>query len=160
MKRLVSLLLVIVMIVCMSACSSTPKEAPIDAGAPIETESTDAGATDSPDTAAPSGNNSATLEQFITEGQPAIDAMNEAMKDVMQITLSAEGETLVYTYKFTNDVGDLSTVKQSLEGEMENQRSTMETVVKSLKDAGIANPGVVMKYLNNDGSEITSFEFK
>ena len=165
MKRLVSLLLVIVMIVCMSACSSAPKEeAPLEP-AVVENEATNDDATnddatDDSNAGTTDSNSSAIMESFVAESQSAMGAMNEAMKDVMEITLTSEGETMTYTYKFVADVGDLSTVKQSLEGEMENQRSTMESVVKSLKDSGIANPVVVMKYVNNDGTEITSFEFK
>ena len=67
---------------------------------------------------------------------------------------------LLWDDSLTSSV-DMSVLKESLDSSLEEQADIFAGVAASLPDAveGIENPAVVVRYLDNTGTEITSREF-
>lgn len=77
----------------------------------------------------------------------------------LDITVVAEGNKLVYVYTMQEQM-DTAGMAEALKSGLDAQSATFENVAKSLTEAvDVENPTVVVRYLNNDGSEIYSQEF-
>ncbi len=118
----------------------------------------DDGSDDSSDDNAPAG---ASLEDFISSIQGQIDQMTSSLEESgMKLDVKADGNTLVYSYQFTTDVGDAETVKGALEEGMDAAASTFEGVLTSLKEAVPSAEAVVVEYLDMNGNVLLSKEYK
>ena len=100
------------------------------------------------------------MDAYIAESQEMLDAVAESIKDMMELTVKAEGNTLIYTYQYVIDLGDNEEAKAQLEEQMSLQEATMQASIQEMEAAGIENPVCVIEYLDQDGELITSFEFK
>lgn len=101
------------------------------------------------------------VESDIIKSQ--IDSMKSQFESAgLSIDIYAEGDsTLVYEYKYSQQLPITDETKQALDQALESQRATFEMVLNSVSLAvGIDNPTCVIKYLNADGSEILVKEFK
>ncbi len=102
-----------------------------------------------------------TLEKYIDGMQDEIDAMTESVKDQgMTIEVSAKENSLVYSYHFTEDLGDTSLVKDSLEQSLDEFSSTFEDILSALKEEVSSAESVIVEYLDMDGNVIVSKEYK
>lgn len=107
------------------------------------------------------GGKPATVEDFVKSDavQSQLKTMKESLGDTMDIDVTGEGNTLVYTFKFPEGT-DTTGLGESLEAAMETQVSTFEQIASSLKDAvKVDNPTVKVVYAEHDGTEIYSREF-
>ncbi|MDR1953039.1 MAG: DUF4854 domain-containing protein [Clostridiales Family XIII bacterium] len=141
MKKTFSILLVLLMVsvVALSGCGKA---------------SGDSKAADS-DKAAGSGSIDPKLEEYIDASKDALNSMKEALGDTMELTVSGEGTTLVYTYKFKIDVDKAQA--SALEKQESTLKQTAESaIIPEMKKSGIKNPQVKYVYLNSDGSELYS----
>ena len=102
-----------------------------------------------------------TIQDFIDENKETFDVLKDSLKDSgMEMDILARENSLVYTYKYTTDVGDTETVKAALDQGLESQKDTFVQVLDSLKLAVPATESVIVEYLDKDGNIITSGEFK
>ncbi|MDE6149458.1 MAG: DUF4854 domain-containing protein [Ruminococcus sp.] len=102
-----------------------------------------------------------TIQDFIDENKETFDVLKDALKDSgMEMDILARENSLVYTYKYTTDVGDTETVKAALDQGLESQKDTFVQVLDSLKLAVPTTESVIVEYLDMDGNVITSGEFK
>ena len=77
--------------------------------------------------------------------------------------VKAEGNKLIYSYKYSDQINEenLSAVKENLESGLEIQASVFDGILKTLKDEmKISDPSISVRYLNADGSEILTKEYK
>ena len=117
--------------------------------------------------AACGGKKAASLEEYLTSIQDEIDAQIAALGDDMKLEVKADGNKLVYSYQYAYDVAeslgvDINTVKEALDVQLvdESVISQFQDVLSDIQKVVPSAEAVVVKYLNADGSEITSKEFK
>lgn len=102
-----------------------------------------------------------TIQDFIDENKETFDVLKDSLKDSgMEMDILARENSLVYTYKYTTDVGEIETFKAALDQGLESQKDTFVQVLNSLKLAVPATESVIVEYLDKDGNIITSGEFK
>lgn len=83
--------------------------------------------------------------------------------DTMAIDVIAEGSNLVYEYAFTDtyEADMLDIMKSSLESSTTANEATFKDVAYSLKDVVASDDlGVVVRYLNGDGTVIFEETYK
>lgn len=106
--------------------------------------------------------NKKTVESYLNSIQDEITQMEEQYKDMgMELSVTAKDNSLIYTYKYTIDLGDAADqVAASLEQAMETLKPTFEAILKSLKSEIPSAESVVVRYLDKDGKELYTKEYK
>lgn len=96
------------------------------------------------------------------EAQAEIEASKEAIEAMgMSVKLTAEGDKMVYTYTYLQQLQIDDTVKAALKESLNAQTNTFTTLANTLKTVvDVSKPSIVLRYLNADGTEIISQEFK
>lgn len=100
-----------------------------------------------------------TLEKFVENNKEAVENFSN---DVLDATLIARDDSLVYayTYKNTFDESVLGTMKNSLESSINNQSEVFEADLKTARAFAPNTKSLIIEYYNGDGTLITSIEFK
>ena len=105
----------------------------------------------------------ASVEEFLAD--PAVkdqlETMMSSLGDGMDITLTGEGDKLVYTFTFSEEV-DIEATKAAMEEQMNSDTfaTTFKGIAGTLPDAiDVTNPSVVVTYNAVDGTEIYSQEY-
>jgi len=194
MKRIIALLLIFVMCAAFAGCSAkiktasdateatekaTAYEPATQASATEEPETeepeTEAPATEAPDDDEPEdkdddpvkiGGKYSSLSDYLNSSdfKEQFDSAKEAGGDLLSIECYAEGDTLVYDYKYNTTFSDsvLSTMKDSLETALDSTSSTFESIAGMLKLVinDISDPSVKVIYRNGDGSIICEKTFR
>ena len=177
MKKLWILVACLTVCVSLAACGTQPASSTPDSSVSSNTETTppESKTTDpaDPQTTAPESKTtdpadtqttapgSQTMESFIASMKDELDQMSAAMESSgMTLSVSARGKSLVYSYKYTIDVGDLSLIKPTLEQMMDSLSSTFEGVLSSLRLVVPDAQSVIVEYLDKDGQVIVSKEYK
>lgn len=107
-----------------------------------------------------------TVEDYLKDKdvQSQMDTLKETMKNSgIDMEVKAEGNKLIYSYKYSDQIDEenLSAVKENLESGLEIQASVFDGFLKTLKDEmKISDPSISVRYLNADGSEILTKEYK
>lgn len=98
------------------------------------------------------------IEEFVNSDE--IQSQIEAMQtDEMGVTITGEGNKLIYTYTFAEGV-DTEGMAESLESAVQAQASTFQSIASTLSQAvNEENPVVVVVYQDSEGNEIYSAEF-
>lgn len=79
----------------------------------------------------------------------------------MKMEITADDTSLIYTYTFKTAVELTPELEEYFEGAYEEQKSTIDEVITEMKKLiDVDNPSVVFRYLNPDGTEISSHEYK
>lgn len=100
-----------------------------------------------------------TLADFVEDMQATVDTMGEAYGDSVKIEMTAEGENILHmNYTLVDD--SLGLTPESVQASMETQEEAMGQIVSLMEVGGIESPVVVVKWLNPDGSELFSQEYK
>lgn len=105
----------------------------------------------------------ASIDEFLADPTVSsqLETMMSALGDDMSINVSGNGDQLVYTFAFTEEV-DIESTKAAMQEQMneESFASTFQDIAASLSDAiEVSNPSVVVTYLAVDGTEIYSQEY-
>ncbi len=162
MKKFLAFLLCAAMCLTLVACGEKPSAKDPDATKP-STSATEPSSTPevtSAETEAPAADGTE-MEAFIESIQDQIDSVKDSLESSgMKLEVLARGNSLVYSYQFTIDVGDTSLLKDGLEQGMESAASTFENVLSMLKLAVSDAESVIVEYLDQDGNVIASKEFK
>lgn len=112
------------------------------------------------------GGKAKTVEDYLNdkEVQAQMDTLKETMKSAgIEMDVKGEGNKMIYSYKFSEQIDEesMSAVKETLESGLEAQVSVFDGILKTLKDEmKISDPSISVRYLNADGSEILTREFK
>mgnify|MGYP000223623066 CR=1 FL=1 len=107
--------------------------------------------------------NSKTIEDYVksSEVQSQITELKEDLKDSgMDIEVKGEGDKLIYVYTI-DSAYVVDGLAEELEKALTAQSSVFEEVASTLKEAtNVSDPIVVVQYVDSDGNEIHSQEFK
>lgn len=97
------------------------------------------------------------LQLYIDASMPSVRSAMEQYKDTFDLTVTGEGTTLVYMYKYVFDVGDIKAVYSGIKLQEDTLITTAKTIViPEMKSYGIKDPKIKYVYLNVDGTEIYS----
>lgn len=110
---------------------------------------------------ASSGANNSALEEYISASQSQIDEMSSAIEaQGMKLSVEVRGNSLVYVYQYTTDVGDTETVKTALEQSMDAMEESFTTALSQVKAEVAETESMIVEYLDKDGNIILSKEYK
>lgn len=102
-----------------------------------------------------------TIQDYIDENKETFDVLIDNLNGTGQeLKISARGNSLVYTYKFNTDIGDVEKFKEGLDQGFESQKEKFVQILNSLKLVVPTTESVIVEYLDKDGNVITSGEFK
>ena len=172
MKKLFALIACLMLCFSLAACGNNQDSSKADDGDTSKTTQTTNGedTTKAPDTTTenqstatnPSGSaGSMTMEAFIKSIQSEIDDMASAMESSgMKLNVAARGNSLLYSYQYTIDVGDTSLIKGALEQSMDGMSSMFDSVLSAMKLAVPDAQSIILEFLDKDGNVIVSKEFK
>ena len=107
-----------------------------------------------------------TVQEYLDDNSNDLSAFEKAFEGTgMKLSITAEGSKLVYTAQYEVqlpvDDSNKAEIEASLKESMEGQKSNMEETLEGLKELiDDKNVSIVFRYLNMDGTEIYSGEFK
>lgn len=183
MKKFIALLLVCVICAAFAACSiktsvetAAPAETAASADAPAATEAPDSGSSGNSGNSNDSGNSGssgnsgnsgmignkfASISAYLedSEWKDTFKSIQDMLGDMMTVSCYAEGDTLVYDYKYTSTYTStvLDSITESLEDSL-NEDSTAQNftgVAETLQQYVVINdPAVKVIYRNGDDSVI------
>lgn len=171
--RVMACVLAVALALSLAACGSKPESssaAPASSVAASSEAVSSTPASSAPESkadssaAAPAEGKYASIQEFLEDPQVSsqLETMMSALGDDMDIDVSADGDKLVYTFKFSQEIEDLDATKAAMEEQMKDDSfaSTFKGIAASLTDAiEVENPSVVVTYLAMDGTEIYSQEY-
>ena len=172
MKKLLALIACLMLCLSLAACGNDQTSSKADDGDTAKTTESakDEDTTTAPDTADTTEGStedttgsagSMTMEAFIASIQSQIDEMASSMEGAgLKLNVTARGNSLVYSYQYTIDVGDTSLVKGALEQSMDGMASMFESVLSTMKLAVPDAQSIILEFLDKDGKTIVSKEFK
>ena len=111
----------------------------------------------SKNTTTPTGTMS--LKEYIDSLQDTIDQMS-ANATGMKLKVYAKGNTLVYSYQYTIDIGDVAVAKKTLEDAMKSMDSYFTSMISLMQEAVPDAKSILIEYLDMNGKVITSKEYK
>ena len=164
MKKSVAFLVCLVMCLSLAACQS--KTSSGDAAATTTETAQTTTTTEAPTTATTTAADGQTLanrtiQSFIDTIQDQIDTMAASFEDSgLNMKVFARGNSLVYSYQYTMDMGDTSVLKDALESAMDGMSDTFTGILSSMKTVVPSAESVTVEYLDMDGKVILSKEYK
>ena len=162
MKKGLAFVVCLVMCLSLAACQKQSEKVNTDAPSTSATTSTTAS------TAAPSGTTTTSapvsgnlsVKDFIASIQPQIDQMASSIESSgMKLSVSARGNSMVYSYQYLTDVGDTSVIKGALDQAMDQMASTFTTILSSMKQVVPDAKSIIVEYLDMNGNVIVSKEY-
>ena len=180
MKKLFAILLAVMMILSLAACSPKENEkADKSTTAATETaqdeteaaEDTDDAAEEEAKTAEKSDEqkNTSAAKQYDTlkdyyndpENIKGLDELKKSGEGVMEIDAYVEDGTLVYDYTYIDQIDEskLASVKETLDQAIEASADTFTNLKKQMQDQVKEEIGIKIIYRNADDSVITEKEF-
>ena len=78
----------------------------------------------------------------------------------INMKIKVRGNSLVYSYQYTEDLPDLEAVKATLEESLDSVSSTFKVLLQQMKTEIPSAESIIVEYLAKDGTEIYSKEFK
>ena len=173
MKKFFAVILCALMLASASACADTSAkkeeskaESIVSQVSEEETSAPETTKEESSDTKDSSDLKFGSIEEYLEypETKKALEQVKETLEatDTLTVDCYADGDTLVYEYKYKQEIPDesLDSVKSYLEESMDTLSASMVPTMKELvKYIDVENPKVVLKYLNNDDSVIFEVSF-
>lgn len=106
----------------------------------------------------------AALKKYVDsdEFQTAMKQQTSAYEQMgLKLDITVEGEQLIYTCTFAEQVDNTdNALGEQFDAALDAQASTFEGIASQLKsELKIANPTVLVKYVNADGTEVASKTF-
>ncbi len=102
-----------------------------------------------------------TLQDYIDENKETFDVLKNSYKDSgMELDVLTRENSLVYTYKYTTDIDDIETVKETFDQSLEAGKESYIQSLNALKLSVPSTESIIIEYLDKDGNIITSGEFK
>lgn len=102
-----------------------------------------------------------TLEEYVELMQDVAADMSASLEESgLAVYLEARGNSLVYVYQYTIDVGDADAVKAALEESMSSLDETNQGLLADLQKVVPDAKSLVYEYLDMEGNVITSIEYE
>ena len=161
MKKLLVIACVLVLALgTFAGCGGGDKAAEAPAEQPaVQEEQADAPAEETPAAETPQVTDER-IKAFVSQTNDAFSVVNEQTKGLMEMSVEAEGNTVIFTYQMFIDLGDSEAAKTAVEDEMRNQEEAMTQAVAQLREEGIEDPVVRLVFIDKDGNEIVSQDYK
>lgn len=107
------------------------------------------------------GQKPASVEEYVAKNKDTISAaVSASAGDGLNIEVLGRGNSLVYRYKYTTELGELDAVKAALESATDKLESTFKSILTAVKTEVPSAESVIVEYLTKDGEVIVSKEFK
>lgn len=105
-----------------------------------------------------------TVKEYL-ESDEVQKQMKELLDSVegsgMKMEITADDTSLIYTYTFEEAIEVTDAITEYFDNAYEEQKSTIDGVIEEMKKLiDVSSPSVVFRYLNPDGTEISSHEYK
>lgn len=174
MKKLLALLLAMAMLFAFAACGSSNdddddddngktlskvssvKDDDEDEGGDKKEEDTKSEITVS----IPDASVSTQIDDYIDANKETYESIMESFEDMFEFEVYASGSSMVYSYKYLIDLGDIDTMKEALDGAYDTSKSAMLSDLKLLQETVPGAESIIVKYLTKDGTVITTQEYK
>ena len=172
MKKLLALLLAMAMLFAFAACgSSNDDDDDDDNGKTLSKVSSvkDDGDDDDDDDgkgsseitiSMPDTSVSSQIDDYIDANKETYESIMESFENMFEFEVYASGSSMVYSYKYLIDLGDIDTVKEALDGAYDASKSAMLSDLKLLQETVPGAESIIVKYLTKDGTVITTQEYK
>ena len=163
MKKILAALSTFLLVASLVSCGDSGKpSSSADAGSGTTAVSSPAATTSSK--ATDSTKKFSSVKDYVEspDVQKELEAANQTV-EAMGMTLKVTGDTskMVYTYTYKQQLQVNDEVKNTLKTMLDGQKATFTAIANVLKSVvDVDNPSVVLRYLNADGTEILSQEFK
>lgn len=162
--RVIACGIVAILLFAFAACnkeenpSSSPAASPSSVGEPAGDDEQEPDDSSKPSA---TGKFSSIAEFLASDAmQQQLDtAMDSVEGEGMEISVTAEGNKLIYSYTYKIDM-DFSGAAELLEEGLEAEADTFQSIASKIKLAvDVEDPVVVVTYLDNNGDEIYTAEF-
>lgn len=172
MKKLLALLLALAMLFAFAACgSSNDDDDDDDNGKTLSKVSSvkDDGDDDDDDDgkgsseitiSIPDASVSTQIDDYIDANKETYESIMESFEDMFEFEIYSSGSSMVYSYKYLIDLGDIDTMKEALDGAYDTSKSAMLSDLKLLQETVPGAESIIVKYLTKDGTVITTQEYK
>lgn len=100
------------------------------------------------------------IDAFIDANKDVYESIMESFEGMLELEIYASGSSMVYSYKYVNDIGDIDTVKEALDAAYDGNKSAMLSDLSALQSAVPKAESIIVKYLTKDGTVITTQEYK
>lgn len=166
MKRLISCLCCFALCVALTACGKKDEQSAAEKTTKGTTQTTTVTeSTAQTDVSQQNTDSSmvtyASVAEFFEANKEAFLVYKEAMGGTgLSLDVNARDNSLVYSYRYTQSIGDSELVKDALESGFDKIKETYKETLKELKKQVPSIESVIIEYLDMDGSLITSCEVK
>ncbi len=163
MKRYLKIFLCLVLVVSLTGCAFNFNKKDSENEENNDTEQIETGGEDnqgdelSDDTT--DNTSSKKLVDFVKLTRARVQAISN---DTAKVDLISRNNSLVYVYTYnkTYTSSEVLVMKEALETSINNEISTFENVLSSVKDVAPETKSVIIEYYNGDNTLITSIEVK
>lgn len=165
-SKLLALMLVLVMAFALTACGdkkdASEGSATADVTATDDATATDAAETEEPTKSGSSSSSYSSVEEYVNspEVQNSLSALETQLKGSgMSIKVSADGNKLIYTYKYEN-TEKKDGMAESLEKALSAQDATFQATANQIKSTvKVDSASVVIEYIDSKDEMIYTKEY-
>ena len=104
------------------------------------------------------GSDEEKIASIVKMAEAEIKSEAESFKDIMDIGISSKGKSIVYTYKYVQEL-DVSETKANLDLQKSNFKNVSKPIFDEMKELNINDLMVVFEFFTKDGDLITSYTF-
>ena len=178
MKKTLSTILCIAVVSLLALTSCNTSETDVTSDAPINSseasmsdssetsDSTSAASSNFDSNKSTSDNTSSsdsgmTVDEYIEKEKASLDALSSSYTSLgLKTNIYAKGNSLVYSYQYTTDIGSNDFLKESLNSTLESLSSTYDSLLSMMKIQVPNAESIIVEYLDIDGNVIASKEYK
>lgn len=165
-SKLLALMLVLIMAFALTACGdkkdASEGSATADVTATDDATATDAAETEEPTKSGSSSSSYSSVEEYVNspEVQNSLSALETQLKGSgMSIKVSADGNKLIYTYKYEN-TEKKDGMAESLEKALSAQDATFQATANQIKSTvKVDSASVVIEYIDSKDEMIYTKEY-
>lgn len=164
MKRFIAILCCLSVVLALSACGEkdTASSAEKSTKATQNTSVTDSSAaqTDQSQAEITAPENSfASVSDFFEANKESFLLYKEAMGGTgLSLDVKVRGNSLVYSYQYTYEIGDFDLVKETLELGFDQTKESFGITLEAMKKEVPTAESIIIEYLDMNGDLITSCE--
>lgn len=152
MKKIITCLCCIATLVSFAACNDTKTESKAEKTSTTTTKSIEISQADVTFN---------TVKEYVESNKESFQAYKESMGGTgLGLDIYARDNSLVYSYRYSFDIDDIESVKETLEQGFEATKDTYQLTFKAVKSEVPTVESVILEYLDKDGTLITSYEIK
>lgn len=103
----------------------------------------------------------ASVQDYIDATQGQISKAQAAVSDMVEMSFKDEDGVLVYECKYIVDLGmTIEETKLQIDSDIGTMQESFDTLLVEMKDFGIKNPKLIVRYIAMDGTVISSYTYE